>query len=103
MFAVTTHLSEILEESEKSPVVIFKYSSECNSSERLKKEFEEKRLPRRVYLVTVQKERALSRKIADWFGIRHESPQVFLIDKGKVAYTAHHSAIDLKELDGKSA
>jgi bacillithiol system protein YtxJ len=103
MFRRTTHLSEILEESEKSPVVVFKYSSECNSSERLKKEFEERRPKHPIYLITVQKERALSRKIADWFGIRHESPQVFLIDKGKVAYTAHHSAIDLKKLDGKSA
>ena len=99
-FRTTTHLSEILEESEKQPVVIFKYSSKCGSSARLKEKLERKMadkiLSSPVYLVTVQTERVLSNKIAKWFGIKHESPQIFVIGKGKIMYTAHHHAIDTK-------
>lgn len=102
IFHHTTHLSTIIEQSEKNPVVIFKFSSNCNSSTRLKEQFEEnlkeKKISHPVFLVTVQNEINLSRKIAEWFGIKHESPQVFLIDKGRVIYTDHHSAIDLAKL-----
>src|SRR3989338_2033636 len=100
LFRTTTHLSEILEESEKQPVVIFKYSNKCGSSARLKEKLEkkiaDKILSSPVYLVTVQTERVLSNKIAEWFGIKHESPKIFGIGKGKIMYPPHHHAINKK-------
>lgn len=93
----TTHLSEILEHSEKEPVIIFKYSNNCGSSDRLleklKKEIESEVT---IYLVTVQIQKVLSEKISQWFSIKHESPQIIKIRNGKVLYTAHHNNIDLK-------
>ena len=98
MLLVTTHLSEILENSEKQPVVIFKYSNQCDSSARLKKYFEKKiknkEIKYPIYLVTVQIERNLSSKIEDWFKIKHESPQIIIINNGKVTHTSDHIDID---------
>ncbi len=93
-FKETYHLSEVLEASNKSPLIIFKFSSECNSSSRLKgqfeKEIEEKKITQPIYLVVVQKQRALSRKIEEYFEIKHESPQIIILSKGKAIYTANH-------------
>ena len=93
-FRETTHLSEIIEESNIEPVIIFKYSNICNSSERLHNEFrqkiKEKKINNPIYLVTVQTEPVLSEKIAEMFGVKHESPQILILNKGKLTYTAHH-------------
>lgn len=101
-FKETTHLSEILEESNKSPVIIFKFSSECGSSDRLQKELDESvekgdlKLP--IYLVTVQKQKMLSKKIEEYFDIKHESPQILIIDDKKVTYHRNHFKIKVEEI-----
>lgn len=101
-FRETTHLSEILEESNKSPVIIFKFSSECGTSERLQKEFEEnmdnKKINNPIFLVTVQKQKVLSQKIEEYFGIKHESPQVIMLKNGKVTYHENHFKIKVLEI-----
>jgi bacillithiol system protein YtxJ len=101
-FKETSHLSEILEESKRAPVVIFIFSSTCGSSSRLEKEIEDKFFGKKFdlifYKVTVQKQPVLSEKIAEWFRIKHESPQIIAIDDGKVVYTEHHKAIDLEKI-----
>ena len=108
LFHKTTHLSEILEESERQPVIIFKYSSQCKSSARLADKLKREMLNTRcltfgkpepiIYQITVQTEPVLSEKIAEWFLIKHETPQIIVVDKGKVTYTAHHNEIDLIDL-----
>lgn len=102
IFKETTHLTEILEESHKSPVIIFKYSNSCGSSDTLKNEIksriEKQKIKHTVFLVTVQNQRNLSNKIAEWFNIKHESPQIFLIQNKNIVYTAHHKEIDLEKL-----
>ncbi len=101
-FKETTHLSEMLEESNKYPVIIFKYSSECGTSERLQKEFEENiekgNLKHQIYLLTVQKQKVLSKKVEEYFGIKHESPQVIILKSGKVVYHEDHFRIKLPEI-----
>ena len=98
-FLKTTHLSEILEESHKHPVVIFKYSNECGSSTRLANQLEqakeEKTIDSPIYIVIVQIHKALSQKVEELFDIKHESPQIITVEKGKVLYTAHHGNIHL--------
>lgn len=105
IFKKTTHLSEIIEASEKNPVTIFIYSDDCNTSSRLADEIEnevkEKKLTPVIYMVTVQTEPVLSKKIEEWFDIQHESPQIITLDKGKVVYTAHHKNIQLAEFLNK--
>ena len=99
-FRITTHLSEILEESDKQVVIIFKYSNDCASSTRLKikleKEMTEKTLTASVFLVTVQTEPVLSKKISELFDIKHESPQIIILNKRRVTYSAHHNNIKIE-------
>ncbi len=99
-FLTTTHLSEILDASQREPIIIFKYSSECGTSSELKEKFDEaiskNKLNYSVYMVVVQDHPVLSNKIAEMFDITHESPQIIILNKGKVTYTAHHRNIDIK-------
>lgn len=99
-FLVPESLSEIVEESSAHPVIIFKYSNECGTSDMLKDELEKMngKISAPIFLVTVQKQPALSEKIERLFEVKHESPQIFVLDKGKVIYTAHHGNIDIKKL-----
>lgn len=101
-FKETTHLTEILEESVKKTVIIFKYSNSCGSSERFKNEIEKmvekEKIKSPIFLVTVQIQRNLSDKISEWFQVKHESPQIFLIKNKEVVYTAHHGEIDLEKI-----
>ena len=99
-FKKTTHLSEIIEASDNGPVTIFIYSDDCISSSRLadqiEEEIKEKNIEPMIYMVTVQTEPVLSRKIEEWFDIKHESPQIITILKGKVIYTDHHNDIKIE-------
>ncbi len=96
-FIETTHLSEIIEKSNTSPVIIFKYSNSCESSNRLKNELENrieiKNIKSPVFLVTVQTMKSLSQKIEEYFNIKHESPQIIILNKGKITYKESHLSI----------
>ena len=100
-FHTTTHLSEILDTSQRESVIVFKYSAECGTSSELKIQLEkataEKKLNSPIYIVVVQDHPALSKKIAEMFDITHESPQIIILTKGKVTYTAHHRDIDIEK------
>jgi bacillithiol system protein YtxJ len=101
-FHTTTNLSEIVEESQNEPVIIFKYSSECRSSERLSNKLEaeilEKKLTAPIYIVVVQKQPGLSKKISEYFDTQHETPQILVVYKNKVTYTAHHNSIRVENM-----
>ena len=100
-FRQTTHLSEILEESEKQAVIIFMFSNACRSSAVLREEFErklaEKNCKTPIFLVTVQTQPVLSEKIEKWFQIKHESPQIIILNKSIVTYSAHHANIKIED------
>jgi bacillithiol system protein YtxJ len=105
LFKKTTHLSSIIEASEGKTVTIFKYSDDCGTSSRLadkiEKKVNDKNLVPTIYMVTVQTEPVLSKKIEEWFEIKHESPQIITIKNGKVLYTDHHNNIKLEEFIDK--
>ncbi|MEI5908839.1 bacillithiol system redox-active protein YtxJ [Bacillus spongiae] len=50
------------------------------------------------YYLAVQEARALSNYIAERFGIRHESPQAFLFEKGEPIWNASHNRITKEAL-----
>ncbi len=98
-FLTPTSLFQMLEESNTQPVIIFKFSSECNTSSDLSGELKKVMgtvLTFPVYKVVVQDQPALSKKIAEYFDITHESPQIIIVCKGNVTYTAHHRDISIK-------
>lgn len=76
--------------------VLFKHSTRCPISVRAKEEMEEftrqhSGVP--VYLVDVLAQRPLSQRVAADVGIRHESPQVILLQYGKPIWHASHRGV----------
>ena len=46
-----------------------------------------------VHVVDVRKQRPLSQKTADYFGVQHESPQVIIVRDGTAVWHASHFGI----------
>jgi transposase InsO family protein len=46
----------------------------------------------------IGRERTLSRRIADRTGVRHESPQAILVERGRAVWNASHGAITRESL-----
>ncbi|MDQ3255344.1 MAG: bacillithiol system redox-active protein YtxJ [Acidobacteriota bacterium] len=81
-------LNEWMERSRRGPVVLFKHSTACPISSAAYREME--RVGAEVGLVVVQRARSVSREVAERTGVRHESPQVFVLRDGAVVWTASH-------------
>ncbi len=80
--------------SQQQPVLVFKHSATCPVSAVAQGAFEafDAAVPPR-YMVTVQSDRAVSDFLARALDVRHESPQVLLVDAGTAVWTASHSRI----------
>ena len=85
-------LQELINRSEKEPIVIFKHSTACPVSANAYDQMST--LKSEVTLVVVQRARALSQEIATTTGIRHESPQVIILRNGKPVWHTSHWDID---------
>ena len=94
-------LDEIVANSNIIPQVIFKHSTRCATSSMAKNRLERNEAPAGVnfYFLDLIKHRNLSNKIASEFGIRHESPQVLVINNGKCIYNESHSGIMFDEIE----
>ncbi len=101
IFEKTTHLSEILEKSEYNPVIIFKHSSKCYQSDVLKEALEKAKeggkIKSLIFIVVVQDSPVLSKKISEHFGIKHESPQIIIVNNNSVTYFASHDNIMIEK------
>ena len=94
--ADTTALDNLLDNSKRRPVVIFKHSNSCPISAAAYREMEQ--LDNEVVLVEVQSAREVSRELADITGIRHESPQVIVLRNGKAVWNASHFGVKAREV-----
>lgn len=81
-------LDTLFERSFTEPVVIFKHSNACGTSAYVFEIMTE--VPGDIHLVTVQENREISNAIAERIGIRHQTPQAFVIVNGEIAYSASH-------------
>ncbi|QPA30923.1 bacillithiol system redox-active protein YtxJ [Thermaerobacillus caldiproteolyticus] len=83
-------LHQFVQQSGQQP--LFKHSTSCPISAKAYEEFQafvkETDTPAAVFLVI--EDRLVSNKIAEEFGIKHESPQIFLLEDGKVRWNASH-------------
>lgn len=78
---------------EQSSYLLIKHSLTCPISQGAFEEFEnfmEDHPDVEAYFLYVQDARPLSNHIAEKFGVKHESPQVFFIKDNKVAWHASH-------------
>ena len=94
-------LEEIKKTSFEKPVAIFKHSTRCIISKMALKNFESDfslHDVMDVYYLDLIAYRNISNKIADDFGITHQSPQILLIKDGVAVYAASHESIDANVL-----
>lgn len=84
----TEALEDLFNRSQEGPVVIFKHSTTCPVSAAVYNEME--LFDGEVALVEVQRARELSQEIEKRTGIRHESPQVIVLEKGSAIWNASH-------------
>lgn len=96
-------LEEML--SSSLPVVLFKHSTRCIISRMALASFEDEwHLPEENCLlcyIDLLQHRDVSNKIEAQTDVKHESPQVIVLDNGKVIYSASHSAINAKTIQDK--
>ena len=96
-------LTDIVRESFEHPVLIFKHSTSCSISAAAKSKLE-RQWPdaglgsATLYYLDLLRYRPVSNEIAEKFGIRHESPQLLLIQNGECRYDASHMGIRLSEV-----
>lgn len=93
-------LEAIKQESAQKPVVIFKHSTRCSISSMAKGRLERSTAPEGVsfYYLDLIRYRNISNKIAEVFGVHHESPQVLIIRNGSCVYDDSHNGISMEEI-----
>lgn len=93
-------LAKAIEISHQHKIAIFKHSTSCFISKTVLKNFEkevesENLDSKSLYYLDLLAHRNLSNAIADQLGIRHESPQLIVIENGKAIATASHQDISI--------
>lgn len=91
-------LAKAIEISHQHKIAIFKHSTSCFISKTVLKNFEKEVDSENIdsnslYYLDLLAHRNLSNAIADQLGIRHESPQLIVIENGKAIANASHQDI----------
>lgn len=91
----------ILAESYQHPQLIFKDSPRCGISRMVKRQVESDwsgdQTSVQPHLLSVIECREVSNAVANYFQIRHESPQALLIQNGALIYHASHHEINIPD------
>ena len=92
-------LAKAVEQSFEKKVVIFKHSTRCHISKMVLKSFENEvaNSDKEVvyYFLDLIAYRPISNKIAEDFGITHQSPQMIVLENGKAVKDASHQSISV--------
>lgn len=96
-------LEEILAESRKNPILIYKHSTRCNISrtalDRLERKWDGSAVGElKAYLLDLISYRDISNRIEDMFQIEHHSPQILVISEGKAVLDLSHFDIDFERI-----
>jgi bacillithiol system protein YtxJ len=96
-----SQLDEIITLSGSAPQVIFKHSTRCSVSSMVKNRLDKDRAPGGItfYFLDLIQYRNISNQIAQYFNIRHQSPQVLVIQNGKCTYTESHYGITMEDIE----
>lgn len=78
--------------AEPGKKLLFKHSTTCPISAKANEEFEAylKDADTTAAVVLVIEDRPVSNQIAEEFGIKHESPQIFLLEDNEVRWNTSH-------------
>ena len=103
MLTDLSQLDEIDELSKDKTVVIFKHSTTCGISAGAKSrlEMDWTSLDGDVvfYYLDLLAYRPISNEIASRYGVRHESPQIIVINGGTASYDTSHHRISVGDLN----
>jgi len=95
-------LEEFIELSKNKPIAMFKHSTRCALSSmaksRLERGWNMEDSDVDIYYLDLLNYRTISNRIASLFGVEHQSPQLIVLQDGKVLYHASHSEIEAVEL-----
>lgn len=93
-------LETIKQLSAARPQVIYKHSTRCFVSTMVRKDLESSDPPAHFdfHFLDLIAYRSISNRIADEFGVIHESPQVLVIRDGKSVFDASHDSISMEEI-----
>jgi monothiol bacilliredoxin len=91
-------LVDVLESSERQPVLFFKHSNTCGVSNRALSEFRRYlQAPESAlvgnYLIVIQNAREVSAELARLTGVQHESPQAVIVAEGRAVWNDSHLAL----------
>lgn len=96
-------LNEIITDSEKNPVMIFKHSTRCSISStslnRLERSWNGNEMSHvKAFYLDLLSYRPISAKIETLFHVEHQSPQAIVIDHGKSIWDASHYDIQYEAI-----
>ncbi|WP_027379356.1 bacillithiol system redox-active protein YtxJ [Chryseobacterium daeguense] len=95
-------LKKALESSFNNKIAIFKHSTSCFISKTVLKNFESELenldYKTDLYYLDLLAHRPVSNKIAEDLGVRHESPQLIVIENGKAISNASHQHISADQI-----
>lgn len=97
-------LHQIIARSQTKPQVIFKHSTRCSISSVALQRMQKAQQPEGIdfHFLDLLAHRPLSNKVADVFGVHHESPQVLLVKDGKCIFNESHLGISMKDLEAEA-
>ena len=97
---------EALTLSETQPIIIFKHSPRCSISTMVLSSFErgwDENNETKLFFLDLIQFRAVSNRIEEELKVKHESPQLIIVDNHEARYHSSHNGIDartvLKELN----
>jgi bacillithiol system protein YtxJ len=98
-------IEDIVKSSKQQPIVIFKHSSRCGTSDMVKMRLERSEQPENIdfYFLDLIRYREISNTISEAFNVYHESPQVLLIKGGECIYDESHHAIYMDDIKQQAA
>lgn len=95
-------LNEAEKESHKRAIAIFKHSVTCGVSahakHRMENGFDLDPESCRLYYLDLLSNRDISDEIARRYDVRHQSPQMIIIQNGKAVFDTSHHAVSLDTL-----
>ena len=94
--------------SHLQPVVLFKHSTRCSISgtalNRLERHWKDSEMADvKPYHLDLIAHRPISNRIAQVFGVEHQSPQLLLIREGECVFNASHLDISYSDLKQRLA
>lgn len=93
-------LKQIITKSQQRPQVIFKHSTRCSISAVALQRLQKAEQPSDIdfYFLDLIAHREISNKVAQVFGVNHESPQVLVIKDGQCVFDESHLGIHMDDI-----